>query len=117
MAFTILQVHRRKLMKMYMDEAIELLQITLEHDFGMDDDAVIERLRENMHDLRSQRLDHPGRTPPEELPEKPFGLLAEFAADIANEEALDEEKRPKEWTIAKEAGLRTGTNCNGNYVP
>ncbi len=104
MAFTILQLHRRRLMKQSMDEAIEYLQITLPSEFGLDDDSVIEKLRENMHDLRSQRLDHPGKAPPGELPEKPFGLLNE----IDMSEDIDEEKKPKEWTAAKEAGLRTG---------
>ena len=42
-------------MKMQMDDAIEYLQIMVAKDFGHDDDSVIERLRENMHDLRSHR--------------------------------------------------------------
>ena len=36
MGYTILWLHRRKLMKMQMDEAIEYLQIYLAVDFGMD---------------------------------------------------------------------------------
>ena len=103
---------RRKLMKMQMDEAIEHLQINLAVDFGMDDDIAIERLRENMHDMRSHRLDHPGRAPSEELPEKPFGLV-DFADDADHEHddpdmILPDESKPKEWTVAKEAGLRIG---------
>ena len=69
-------------------------------DFGFDDDSVIERLRENMHDLRSHRLDHPGRPSEEELPKKPFGL---FDLPEVNEPV----KKPTEWTIEREAGLRT----------
>jgi len=100
MAYTILWLHRRKLMKMQMDDGIEYLQIMVAKDFGYDDDAVIERLRENMHDLRSHRLDHPGRPGDEELPKKPYGLV--------DYPEIDEPvKKPKEWTIEKEAGLRT----------
>ena len=69
-------------------------------DFGFDDDSVIERLRENMHDLRSHRLDHPGRPSEDELPKKPFGL---FDLPEVNEPV----KKPTEWTIEREAGLRT----------
>ena len=110
MGYSILWLHRRKLMKMQMDEAIELLQISLAVDFGMDDDVAIEKLRENMHDMRSHRLDHPGRAPPEELPEKPFGLV-DFPLDDYDHhdpEILPDESKPKEWTVAKEAGLRIG---------
>jgi len=101
MAYTILWLHRRKLMKMQMDDGIEYLQIMIAKDFGQDDDSVIERLRENMHDLRSHRLDHPGRPSEEELPKKPYGLVD--YPEIPDEPV----KKPKEWTIEKEAGLRT----------
>ena len=95
-------------MKMQMDDAIEYLQIMVAKDFGHDDDSVIERLRENMHDLRSHRLDHPGRAPEEELPKKPYGLV-----DFPDDEIVDDKKpvkKPKEWTIEREAGLRTSKN-------
>ena len=107
MAYTILWLHRRKLMKMQMDEAIEYLQIYLAVDFGMEDDAAVDKLRENMHDMRSHRLDHPGRAPPEELPEKPFGF--EDYPEYNDSDILPDEQKPKEWTVAKEAGLRIGT--------
>ena len=53
-----------------------------------------------MHDLRSHRLDHPGRPSEDELPKKPFGL---FDLPEVNEPV----KKPTEWTIEREAGLRT----------
>ena len=46
MAYNILRMHRRYLMKLGMDELIEHLQIHLEKDFGYEDDVVIEKLRE-----------------------------------------------------------------------
>lgn len=43
-----------------MDELIEHLQINLGKDFGYEDDVVIEKLRDVMHELRSSRLDYAG---------------------------------------------------------
>lgn len=48
--------------------------MTLAQDFGYEDDKVIDTLREKMHDLISHRMDHPGKTPPDEEPTKPFGM-------------------------------------------
>ena len=81
MAYNILRMHRRYLSKLIMDEIIEHLQINLEKDFGFDDDVVIERLRDVMHELRSQRMDSPGRTPADEMPQKPFGIVPTSLSD------------------------------------
>ena len=43
-----------------MDELIEHLQLNLGKDFGYEDDIVIEKLRDVMHELRSSRLDYAG---------------------------------------------------------
>ena len=43
-----------------MDELIEHLQINLGKNFGYEDDNVIEKLRDVMHELRSSRLDYAG---------------------------------------------------------
>jgi len=80
-AYTILKLHRKSLLKMGMDELMEFLQKTLEIDFGYEDDFVIETsLRESLAELRSARLLSPGPSPDQELPQKPFGLV-----DIPNE--------------------------------
>ena len=75
MAYNILRMHRRYIMRLGMDELIEHLQINLGKDFGYEDDIVIEKLRDVMHELRSSRLDYAGRPPAEELPQVPFGLI------------------------------------------
>jgi len=76
MAFTILKLHRKTLLKMGMDELMEFLQKTLVEDFGYEDDFVVETaLRENLAELRSARLHTAGPPPDHELPQKPFGLL------------------------------------------
>ena len=76
-------------------QSIPFIQINLSNDFGFDDDVVIERLREVMHELRSQRMDHPGKAPIDEIPHKPFGLVPT---------SLSEHKPPP---IEKELGLRS----------
>ena len=43
-----------------MDELIEHLQLNLGKDFGYEDDVVVEKLRDVMHELRSSRLDYAG---------------------------------------------------------
>ena len=84
MAYTILRLHRKTLLKMGMDELIEFLQKSLASDFRYDDDYVIEQtLRENLQDLRSSRMHHAGPPPDHELPQKPFGLV-----DISLQERL-----------------------------
>lgn len=63
MAYNILRIHRRYLMRQGMDELLAHLQVRLAKDFGYEDDVVIEKLREVMHELRSNRLDWPGEKP------------------------------------------------------
>ena len=99
-------------MKMQMEDLIEYLQIKLAESFGEDDDNVIKKLRENMHELISNKMIYPGKPPQEELPEKPFGMVDDLIKhDLLDddEELLPQEKKPKEWTVQKEAGLRSGT--------
>jgi len=74
MAYTILKMHRQRLMKMGMDELLEFILKTLETNFYYDDDTVIDALRQNLQDLRSSRLNSAGESPANEEPNKPFGL-------------------------------------------
>jgi len=76
MAYTILKLHRKSLLKMEMDELMEFLQKTLETDFGYEDDFVIETaLKESLADLKSSKLHTAGPPPESEKPQKPFGLM------------------------------------------
>ena len=100
MAYNILRMHRRFLMKQGMDELIEHLQINLEKDFGYEDDVAIDKLREVINELASNRLDLPGRPPSEELPQKPFGLAAQLA--------LPPSRHQQQNTLEREIGYRTG---------
>lgn len=78
MAFTILRIHRKKLMAMKdMDEMTQFLQIQLHKDFGYDDDYVIKYLEQSMADLKKYKMDLP--PPPQqcELPKYEFGRFIE----------------------------------------
>merc|ERR1719509_704156 len=100
-------MHRKALMKMGMDEMLELIQKTLETDFGFEDDYVVDTgLKECLQELRSARLHTAGHPPPDELPQKPFGLLI---LPTAEEEAgmrqpfSDKEREFSEHTIQRQA--------------
>lgn len=75
MSYTLLRLHRKTLLKMGMEEMIDFLQARLEQDFGYHDDAAMEALQGAMEELRKGGLAvPPGRAPPQELPQRPFGL-------------------------------------------
>ena len=93
-------------MRQGMDELIEYLQINLEKDFGYDDDVAIDKLREVINELASNRLDHPGRPPPEELPQRPFGLIPVLTAEEeagARTGLTDKEREFSAHTIQRQA--------------
>jgi len=92
MAYNILRMHRRFLMRLGCDELIEHLQINLEKDFGYTDDDVVKELSEALSDLGSKRMDTAGRPNDDELPKSPFGLAAQQMAQLG----------------VKSAGMRTG---------
>lgn len=78
MAFTILRMHRKKLLKMRdMDEITDFLQCQLHRDFGYSDDFVIKVLEQSMTDLRRFKMDLP--PPPQEceLPKYECGRFIE----------------------------------------
>uniref|UniRef100_A0A1E1X376 USP6 N-terminal-like protein n=1 Tax=Amblyomma aureolatum TaxID=187763 RepID=A0A1E1X376_9ACAR len=75
MSYTLLRLHRKTLLRMGMEEMIDFLQARLEQDFGFHDDAAMEALQDAMDELRRHGLAvPPGRAPPAELPQRPFGL-------------------------------------------
>ena len=68
-----------RLLKMDMEDLVEVLQKSLEKDFGYNDDQVIEALQSSMEELRKAKMHVPPK-PKEneilkELPTKPFGLF------------------------------------------
>lgn len=78
MAFTILRIHRHKLLKMKdMDLMTDLLQTQLYRDFGYSDDNVIRVLEQSMADLHKYKMDLPPPPGDNELPRQPLGEFKE----------------------------------------
>nr|KAG5703276.1 hypothetical protein BaRGS_025518 [Batillaria attramentaria] len=74
MSYCIMKLHRRRLMKMQMEEMSEFLQSTIEKDFGYEDDVVIEQLQVCQEELRKAKMDLPPRPRTNEKSTLPFGL-------------------------------------------
>lgn len=78
MAFTILRIHSKKLLKMRdMDEMTEFLQCQLNKNFGYTDDYVIKVLEQSMSDLRRYKMDLPPPPHESELPKYECGRFIE----------------------------------------
>lgn len=78
MAYTILRLHKNKLLKLRdMDSIVHFLQVKLQHDFGFSDDFVIKMLEQCSDELRKAKLDLPATATEIELPQKPFGVFVE----------------------------------------
>lgn len=78
MAYTILKIHKVKLLRMKdMDQITEFLQTTLYKNFGYDDDTVIKALQLAMYELKKLNLDKLPPAPENESPKLPFGQFIE----------------------------------------
>lgn len=81
MAYNLLKLHRRTLMRLGMDDILQFLQVKLEQKFEFDEDVTMENLQHCMEELKKSKLDYPGPPPQNELPHRPFGLFREPAFD------------------------------------
>ncbi|CAG9781898.1 unnamed protein product [Diatraea saccharalis] len=78
MAYTILKLHKKAIMKLNdMDLIVNYIQVKLHKDFGFEDDIVIYHLERSMDELRRAKLDYPGPPPPNELPKRQLGMFVE----------------------------------------
>ncbi|XP_027869932.1 USP6 N-terminal-like protein [Xiphophorus couchianus] len=73
MSYTILKIHKKRLLKMSLEELREFLQERIAQRFFHSDDLIIEQLQVSMMELRKMKLDLPPPGKPEELPQKPLG--------------------------------------------
>ncbi|XP_054626155.1 USP6 N-terminal-like protein isoform X2 [Dunckerocampus dactyliophorus] len=73
MSYTILKIHKKRLLKMSLDELREFLQERIAQTFFSSDDVVMEQLRASMTELRKMKLDFPPPGKLEELPRNPLG--------------------------------------------
>ncbi|XP_076861816.1 USP6 N-terminal-like protein isoform X2 [Brachyhypopomus gauderio] len=73
MAYTALKIHRKRLLKMPLEDLREFLQEQISTSFCLSDDGVIEHLQAAMSELRKWKLDLPPTPKGDELPKKPLG--------------------------------------------
>ncbi|XP_010187642.1 PREDICTED: USP6 N-terminal-like protein, partial [Mesitornis unicolor] len=78
MAYTILKLHKKRLLKMMLEDLREFLQEKIATSLQYEDDAVIEQLQVSMTELRKMKFDLPPPAKPEEFPRKPLGLELSF---------------------------------------
>ncbi|CAK7294294.1 USP6 N-terminal-like protein [Vulpes lagopus] len=74
MAYTILKVHRKRLLKLPLEGLREFLQDSLAQPWALEDEAVLRHLRASMTQLRRMQCDLPPPAGPEEFPTRPLGL-------------------------------------------
>ena len=75
MAFNILKLNQKSILKMDMDQINELLQKTLPSDFGFEEDTVIESLKDCLAELKSSKLLWTEPIPESERPKLSFGAF------------------------------------------
>ncbi|XP_072400033.1 USP6 N-terminal-like protein [Diabrotica undecimpunctata] len=113
MAYTILKLHKRPLLKLSdMDSIVNYIQVKLYKDFQYDEDSVIRHLETSMEELKRHKLDLPGPPTKDELPGGEFGLFKpptfEQIVGIRKDQFTNEEKQMNEIVLltseaAKEA--------------
>ncbi|XP_013398164.2 USP6 N-terminal-like protein [Lingula anatina] len=75
MSYCLLKIHKRRILKMKMEDLVQFFQGSLEKEFGFDDDIVMENLQICMEELRRANMDLPPKPKDNsELPKLPFGL-------------------------------------------
>ncbi|KAK9542123.1 hypothetical protein VZT92_000013 [Zoarces viviparus] len=73
MSYNILKIHRKRLLKMSLEDLREFLQERIAQTFFYSDDVIVEQLQASMAELRKMKLDLPPPGKPDELPREPLG--------------------------------------------
>ncbi|XP_029980726.1 USP6 N-terminal-like protein [Sphaeramia orbicularis] len=73
MSYTILKVHKKRLLKMSLEELRDFLQERIAQTFFYSDDVIIEQLQAAMTELKKMKLDLPPPGKSDELPRRPLG--------------------------------------------
>ncbi|XP_032735809.1 uncharacterized protein LOC116880610 [Lontra canadensis] len=73
MAYTVLRLHRKRLLKLPLEGLQGFLQDTLAQPWALEDEAVLKQLRASMAHLRRRKCDLPPPAGPEEFPKMPLG--------------------------------------------
>ncbi|KAG5273927.1 hypothetical protein AALO_G00157210 [Alosa alosa] len=73
MAYTALKLHKKRLLKMNLEDLREFLQEEIATSYCVSDDLVIEQLQASMSELRKMKLDLPPPAKGDEQPKRPLG--------------------------------------------
>ncbi|CAG2213633.1 USP6NL [Mytilus edulis] len=76
-AYTILKLHKRRLVKLSMENAVAYLQSGLEKDFGYEEDAVMDQIQVSIEELNKAKMLLPPKPKVNEEATLPFGLEIE----------------------------------------
>ncbi|CAO1402778.1 unnamed protein product [Diamesa hyperborea] len=106
MAYTILKLHRDKLLKFKdMDLITEYLQYKLQKSFGYSDNFVIKSLEQSLTDLKSAKLDLPPPATDAEYPKFPMGKYIEPTIEkklgLRKSRFTETEKNVTEYVITR----------------
>ncbi|XP_070085114.1 USP6 N-terminal-like protein isoform X1 [Equus caballus] len=74
MAYTVLKLHKKRLLKLPLEGLREFLQDGLCQPWALEDDAVLRHLQASMVELQRMKCDLPPPAKPEEFPTLPLGL-------------------------------------------
>uniref|UniRef100_A0A8B9G4H9 USP6 N-terminal-like protein n=1 Tax=Amazona collaria TaxID=241587 RepID=A0A8B9G4H9_9PSIT len=118
MAYTILKLHKKRLLKMTLEDLREFLQEKIAASLQYEDDAVIEQLQVSMTELRKMKCDLPPPAKPEEFPRKPLGLELSLnpVPTKGNVAANGQNGRVGEHTLDREPHLHRAPEAPGEMV-
>lgn len=89
MAYNIMKMHRKTILKLNIEQFMEFIQRTLAEDFGFSDDKVMESLEECLKKLQNDKMalpPPPNPSDPQEVPTKQLGpILTRSMLDIRAE--------------------------------
>ncbi|KAK9871479.1 hypothetical protein WA026_012853 [Henosepilachna vigintioctopunctata] len=82
MAYTILKLHKRNLLRLNdMDAIVNFIQVKLHKDFLIEDDIVIQNLEKSIEELKRAKLYTPSPPQKDEIPSRPFGVFKKPTLD------------------------------------
>nr|CAD2169074.1 unnamed protein product [Meloidogyne enterolobii] len=89
MAYNIMKMHKKTILKLNIEQFMEFIQRTLAEDFGFSDDKVMESLEECLKKLQNDKMalpPPPNPTDPQEVPTKQLGpILTRSMLDIRSD--------------------------------
>ncbi|KAJ8965106.1 hypothetical protein NQ317_005367 [Molorchus minor] len=119
MAYTILKLHKRQLLKLNdMDSIVHYIQVKLYKDFEYDEDTSIRHLEHSMEVLKRNKLDLPGPPTKEEVPNRPFGFFKEPTFEQMKGDVYGKEKETnKIITVTIETGKESAERDRSANCP